>query len=286
MKTLICLNTCARALNIKALSWGYIDFCKDKDNYDFIISLDGIDDKTIDYCNKFNIPLLYSEEREGVGLSKNRVLESYRDYDYYFFIEDDAELLNPAIFDIHIELSKKLDIHHFSLFDRSRFKEITDNTKHKEYNIIHSLYGGAPFNFFTRKGLDKVGGFHTLFAKFKRFGHTEHTYRFVNNNLSKYPFNVIENLIEGYCRWNDPLSVTQIKVATTKNRLFKDEEDLINLKLKYFELKTISKYTILNTNKEIIKDKNSFIYKFIFYTNINLLNTLRKIKRLIVGFIK
>jgi hypothetical protein len=286
MKTLICLNTCARALNIKALSWGYIDFCKDNNNYDFIISLDGIDEKTIDYCNKFNIPLLYSEEREGVGLSKNRVLESYKDYDYYFFIEDDAELLNPKIFDIHIELSKKLDIHHFSLFDRSRFKEIIDNTKYKEYNIIHSLYGGAPFNFFTKEGLDKVGGFHTLFAEFKRFGHTEHTYRFVNNNLSKYPFNVIENLIEGYCRWNDPLSVTQIKVATTKNRLFKDEEVLINSKLKYFKLKTISKYTILNIDKEIIKDKNIFIYKFIFYTNINVLNTLRKIKRLIIGFIK
>ena len=43
---------------------------------------------------------------------KNRVIEYFSEYDNYFFIEDDVELLNPEVFDIHVSLAQKLNIQH------------------------------------------------------------------------------------------------------------------------------------------------------------------------------
>lgn len=286
MKTLICINTCDRVSNIKAFLGDYINFVNSKKEFDIVVSLDGSDEKTINYCNEFNIPLVYSDNREGVGLSKNRVLELFKNYDYYFFIEDDVELLNTDVFNIHIELANKLNIHHFSLFENSRIRNIIEKTSIGKYTIIHSLYGSAQVNFFTKIGLEKVGGFHTLFAKYKRFGHTEHTYRFVNANLNKYPFNIIEDLIDNYFRWNDPISVTKIKVTTTQNRLFEDEEKLIEKKLEYFPLKTISKYYLLNKNTTPRYDIKSNNYKKQFYFNLALLNFIRTIKRNTIGLFR
>lgn len=285
MRALICINTCDRALNIKALIWEYIEFCKTRKDFDFIISLDGKDEKTIQYCKKHSIPLLYSDEKEGVGLSKNRVLKEFPEYDYYFFIEDDTELLNPDVFDIHIDMSKKLNIHHFSLFDRSRIRNIIKKEKVDDKTIIYAKYGSAQFNFFTKEGIKKVGGFHTEFAKYKRFGHTEHTYRFVNAGLSKYPFVIIEDLLEGYLRWNDPISVTKLKVKSTSNRLFIEEEKLIEKKLKFYPLQTISDYYVINKEKmdceKIEVDKFKKLYKLQFYAGMNALNLLRSVKRLL-----
>ena len=85
-KSLICITTCNRVSAIKAVIWDYINFCKKNDSFDFLISLDGDDKETVRYCEKHNIPLVYSKVREGVGLSKNRVLKTYSEFDYYFFI--------------------------------------------------------------------------------------------------------------------------------------------------------------------------------------------------------
>jgi len=118
MKNLICINTYKSLFLVKAFIWDYILFARENNNYDFILSLDGNDDKTIEYCKKYNIPLIYSEENEGLGISKNRVIKSFPNYDNYFFIEDDVELLNADVFDIHIQLSQQLNIDHFSLHER------------------------------------------------------------------------------------------------------------------------------------------------------------------------
>ena len=283
MKNLICINTYKSADLIKALVWDYIDFVQHNDNYDFIVSLDGSDQETITYCKTYNIPLLYSEQNEGVGLSKNRVIESFGEYDNYFFIEDDIELLNPEVFDLHIKLSQALDIHHFSLFEARRMRQHVNTIEHGEYHILQAMYGGAPFNFFTKKGLDTVGGFHTLFARYKRFGHTEHTYRFVNNGLSDYPFNIVQECLEGYFRWNDPISRIKLNVAVSENGLFMDEEKLIEEKLTFFPLQTLSSYTTINqsamVNKgEIQNDTKVTQHKNIFYTKLFILNTLRSVK--------
>lgn len=269
---------------IKAIVWEYINFVKSRDDFYLVVSLDGNDEGTVEYCTKHGIALIYSDENEGVGLAKNRVLATFGGFDYYFFIEDDVELINPKVFDICIELSQKSGIHHFSLFDKCRIINELDRTKEGAYTIIHSEFGGAPFNFFTKEGLDKVGGWHDMFATYKRFGHTEHTYRFVNAGLCRYPFNVVEELIDGYLGWNDPISVTKIKVETTQNRLFKGENELLEQKLTFYPIKTICPFHLVGSldKATIKKDHLAFLHKLKFKLHMWGLNTLRQIKRSLV----
>ena len=262
-------------------------FVKSNNDYDFVISLDGVDKETIEYCQQYHIPLLYSEENEGVGLSKNRVIEHFPDYDNYFFIEDDVELLNPEVFDIHVSLAQKLNIPHFSLFEANRIKKKMNVVTFENYHIIQAMYGSAQVNFFTKTGLNTVGGFHTEFAKYKRFGHTEHSYRFYYTGLSKYPFQIIEECIEGYFRWNNPKSRTKLNVQSSENSLFMGEEELLKNKLTFFPLQTLSKYHCINVENvenstDIHIDSNFKSNKKKFYFKSGFINVLKKIKRIIL----
>jgi hypothetical protein len=243
MKKLICINTCNRLEHIKAYAYDFIKFCQNNDGYDFVVSLDGEDSDTINFCNKYHIPLVYSQRREGVGISKNRVLKKFNGYDYYFFIEDDVELINGEIFEKYIKVADRCGFLHMSLDDKWRFfgNEALDNCG--DERVIYYNYGSAGFNFFTREGIEKVGGFHTEFAKYKRFGHTEHTYRFVNVGLHERAFITLESCFEGYCNWHNPPSVTTPGgFKTTKNWIMEDEQGIIDKKLRYFPVKTLSKY--------------------------------------------
>ncbi len=285
MKNLICINTYNSVQLVKSFIWDYIEFAKSNEEYDFVVSLDGSDSDTIAYCQAHNVPLVYSDANEGVGISKNRIIESFGDYDYYFFIEDDIELLNPEVFDIHIKLSKALDIHHFSLFEARRIRNQKGCLESEGYHIIQAMYGGAPFNFFSKKGLDIVGGFHTKFAEYKRFGHTEHTYRFVTNGLSSHPFLIIQELLDGYFRWNDPISRIKISVEVSENRLFMEEEKLIQEKIKFFPLETLSVYHTSNIEnmtalENVIIDPNIKQHKQKFYFKLFFLESLRKLKNI------
>jgi len=287
LKNLICINTYKSISLVKTFIWDYIIFVKANRDYDFVISLDGIDKETIEYCQQYHIPLIYSEENEGVGLSKNRVIEYFPNYDNYFFIEDDVELLNPEVFDIHVTLAQKLNIPHFSLFEADRIKKKMDVVTFENYHIIQAMYGSAQVNFFTKVGLEKVGGFHTEFAKYKRFGHTEHTYRFYHSGLSKYPFQIIEECIEGYFRWNNPKSRIIVNVESSENRLFVGEEELIGNKLTFYPLQTLSEYYCTNIENvenitDIRIDSNFKRNKKMFYFKSDLINTLKKIKRMIL----
>ncbi len=262
MKALIAITTCKRLSNIKAHALNYIDFCNRDPDFDFVIALDGNDEDYLVFCEQWDIPLLYSEDREGVGISKNRVYREFAHYDYYFFLEDDAELLDPAVFRGHIEVSEKSGIPHFSLFEPHGSREIIEYSQVGEYRLIHSKYGSAQFNFFTGKGLSAVGGWHDAFAKPKRYGHTEHTYRFVHAGLSKYAFNVIENfsLHCDYFIWHDPPSVS----AHNSNELDVHgiaavERKVMDLELAHYEVMTPGPYRY-NGKK---RDRNEKIAHFL-----------------------
>jgi hypothetical protein len=151
------------------------------------------------------------------------------------------------------------------------------------YHIIGALYGGAPFNFFTREELEKVGGFHTEFAKYRRFGHTEHSYRFYHAGLSDYPFQIIEECISGYIGWHEPTSRIKVNVAASENRLFVGEEELITQKLTYFPLQTLSPYYThhlenVSHTENVRIDDHYPRYKKRFFLKMKLLNQARKLK--------
>lgn len=284
MKNLICINTYNSASLIQTFVWDYILFAGSNSEYDFVVSLDGTDQQTIDYCKLYGIPIIFSDKNEGVGISKNRVIKTLPDYDHYFFIEDDVELLNPDVFDIHIKLSKELGIHHFSLFEKERIVSIQNIRKAGDFHIISALYGSAQVNFFTKAGLDKVGGFHTGFAKYKRFGHTEHSYRFYHIGLSNAPFQIIQECIDGYFGWHNPVSRVKLNLSTSKNHLFTGEEELIKQKLTYFPVQTLSAFhsinpEMVNQTGKIKIDTNFRKYKKRFHQKMALLDQARTIKR-------
>lgn len=284
-KSLICITTCKRIDALRAIVWDYLDFCTGNDSFSFLVSLDGDDPNVNAFCKNHNIPVLYSKEREGVGLSKNRVLEAYPEFSYYFFIEDDVVLLNPAVFQIHIDVSENSGIPHFSLFSRDRIIDQDGGTKVGEFDVLHARYGSAQFNFFTRKGIDTVGGFDLSFAKIRRFGHTEHSYRFVNAGLCKYPFNIIDQCIDGYMRWTEPGTVTRVKVQKTENRLYRVEADLIAKKNKWQPAKTLSEYVRPNSLDLDAVRRSRFeeVYRSYYIGKVCLLDGLRFIKRLVRG---
>lgn len=207
--------------------------------FDFLLSLDGKEQSYIDFCNEFEIPLLYSDEREGVGLSKNRVLSKFPSYDYYFFIEDDIELIDDRIFKIHIDVAKETGFHHFTSSGMQHVSGEIDTETGKK--IIKADFGGGTFNFFTKKGLDTVGGWHTIFAKHRRYGHTEHTYRFYNAGLQPSPFLFIEETLKMTLIHPTP-HVTNPQERVIDNRFIEDEGNLFHKKLKFYPLMTISDY--------------------------------------------
>jgi hypothetical protein len=244
-KTLICINTCKRLDFVKLFCIDYINFCSNDTRFKFIISLDGNANDYIDFFSIGKISYVYSEEIEGVGFSKNRVLKIYPNFDFYFFIDDDVELINYDYFDQQIQIALKSGIHHFSVGNIEYFYNKSGSTIVDGIEIDHYMYGPGTVNFFTSKGIEKVGGWHSIFAKYKRFGHTEHSYRLYNNGLCPSPFNVVKKFTTGFFRWYDPPSVTKYFCSQSEldNYGIADVEvNVIHDKLKVFPITTFSKY--------------------------------------------
>jgi hypothetical protein len=252
---LIVITTCKRIEIIKQTIWEYIKFVNSDANFNFVLSLDGEETEYLNFAEKYEIPLIYSKEREGVGLSKNRVLKQFPNYDYYFFIEDDVYLLDASIFNLYIRASQAERIPHMMVYGCTNIERVEKN---EHYTLVYSTIGGAAFNFFSKKGLEKVGGWNTLFSKYKRFGHTEHSYRFFHQSLQKSPFISIkeaENMILVF----DPPHVTKIYSETNERGLCQEEQGLINNKTNYFPLQTISPYYFNNKTTSYNQKAADFI---------------------------
>jgi len=238
-RSLITITSCNRLQEVKKFIWDYLKFVNSNNEFHFVLSLDGNNQTYIVFCETYDIPLIYSEEREGVGLSKNRVLTQFPDYDYYFFIEDDVELINESIFNHCIGIYNKTGYPHLC----GNYDHAIENTKaYGEYTLDKSYSGGGYFSFFTNEGLKNVGGWNTLFAKYKRFGHTEHTYRFYHSKLQPSPF-IFSRELNDMIMIHDVVSVTKHSGLQMDNmQLVIDERKLIDQKTTYFPLSTLSPF--------------------------------------------
>jgi hypothetical protein len=242
-RALIAFLTCNRALHLKRYASHYLAHCRRDRNFDFLISLDGRDEASVRFCDDLGVPLLSSEEREGVGLSKNRVLARFGHYDYFFFIEDDAELLDGSVFREHIRVAEAASLHHLTLMERGEARGVSRQERVLGHRVLFARYGGAQFSFFTRQGLDAVGGWHPLFASYRRFGHTEHSCRFVNRGLAETPFVLVESLSDCLL-WHYPPSVTPPHAGKTnpESELALAEEELMARRLTFFPVTTLSPF--------------------------------------------
>jgi hypothetical protein len=242
-RALVCITTCERPNFLRRYLSHFARFCAEDPRFSLLVSADGTEAETMRFCGEWQVPLLHSSEREGVGISKNRVLERFPDFDYYFFVEDDVELIDGTVFPAHVELAQASDIHHFSLFSERRLGEPVGESLVAGHRIAHSFVGSARFNFFTAEGLRQVGGWHPRFAEYRRWGHTEHSYRFYNAGLAPAPFNVATELSYA-CIWHLHPSVTPLSLGGDEEHIVAPERELIDQKLRHVPLQTFSPYEL------------------------------------------
>lgn len=300
-KALICITSCNRLEEVKKYILPFIDVVNKTDAFHFVLAHDGFAENYKEFCEEFEIPLIYSDAREGVGLSKNRVIQQFPDFDHYFFIDDDVELVNPVIFNQHIVFATQNNFHH--LVSTRFFNTVkTENIQGKQIN--YGLIGGGYFSYFSKKGIELVGGWHTDFAKYRRYGHTEHSCRFVNVGLAKFPFTVLDQCINMLII-HSPEHVTQPDSINydKEDEIFNGEKDIINQKLKHFDLKTLSQFhfngfstsnnkkvdTYLLQNKSIYplisENRSKVLAEYYFLSIATTNNYLNKCKFFILSFI-
>ncbi len=244
-RSLVCITSCCdRTHFIQAFAPPYIAFCTDNDSYDFLLAFDGPSEAIESWCEEWEVPLLISEQSEGVGLSKNRVLTAYPDYDYYFFFDDDVELIHERFFDEQIEVAEALQVPHFSLHRQERLYEQGPAINWGEHRILRAFFGGAPVNFFTQEAIQLIGGWHTEFAQYRRWGHTEHTYRLYHQKKVAYPFHLVETLLPCFLLHDPPSAVQLNKSHQGTFGLAKPEQALIKQQLEYFPVNTLAPFHI------------------------------------------
>jgi hypothetical protein len=239
-RALVCITTCNRLNYLRRYLPHFARFCVDDQRFTLVVAVDGTEPETLRFCDEMAIPVVYSDKREGVGISKNRALLTFPDFDYYFFLEDDVELWDGSVFPAHVELAQASSVHHFSLFERNGLRRPTGDSLVEGRRIRHGLYGGADFNFYTSTGLQTVGGWHPIFAQYRRWGHTEHSYRVSRAGLAPAPFNVALHLLDT-CIWHTPETVTRVdSVTVDEDQIAAPEREVMDQELTYVPVQTLS----------------------------------------------
>ncbi len=239
-EALICVTTCQRVGALRRYLPHLARFCAADPRFRLVVALDGDEADTRAFCDRWEIPLVWSDRREGVGLSRNRVLERFGDFAYYFFLDDDVEVIDGSVFPAHVDLHLASDIHHFSLFERGGVRRRTGTSDVGGVRLTHGMYGGGQFGFYTGAGLRAVGGWHPDFAEYRRWGHTEHSFRFMRAGLAPAPFNVAEGLAD-LCIWHYPPTVTRVEgVPVDADQIAGPERALIDQALRHVPLRTIA----------------------------------------------
>ncbi len=237
-RALVCVTTCDRPQYVRRYLPHFAELCARDPRLSLLVSLDGADEETVRFCQEWGIPLVSSERREGVGIAKNRAFVRFPEFDHYFFVEDDVELVDGSVFAAHVELARASGIHHFSLFNRARVRKPTGESTIAGHRVLHGMFGSAGFNFFTGPGLEQVGGWHPRFAEYRRWGHTEHSYRFYRSGLAPAPFNVARDLADT-CIWHLHPSVTRATLLPADaDQITAPERELIEQELRHVPFET------------------------------------------------
>jgi hypothetical protein len=234
------VTTCDRLGYLRRYLPHFAEFCRRDPRFSLLVALDGQDPAYVDFCEVWQVPLVYSERPEGVGLSKNRVLTRFPDFDYYFFLDDDVELVDGSAFPTHVALSRESGIHHFSLFERGGVRDPSGESLISGQRVVHGAYGGGQLSFFSREGLQAVGGWHPRFAEYRRWGHTEHSHRFPRVGLAPAPFNVAEDLSDAFI-WHYPPAVSPMNVLERDDdQLVSPERELMEQELTHVPIETMA----------------------------------------------
>jgi hypothetical protein len=233
---LIALTTCGRPQLVEKNLRCLMDCLVGLSGFDLVVSIDGLsvpgNIETLSLVQAMGVDCIVSDEPEGVGISKNRVMALLGHYQHYFFLEDDVEVLRAELFTQTIEMYLQTGIHHFSMHEPARLHTEGKPTFLPSGDMIrHAQFGSAQVNFFSHKALSLVGGWHQQFGLLRRGGHTEHSYRVFHGGLCPAPFNYIDKLVDSCC-WHNPDSiVSSMGYLVGANRLFEIENELMTHRL-------------------------------------------------------
>ena len=252
-RILVAITTCSRPDSIRANLAQILRCVKEVGRADLTVAVDGLsvpgNQKSLDFALSMGISCVVSDHPEGVGISKNRVVALLGGYEFYFFVEDDVEVLSSRLFSEHVNLHLESGIHHFSLHHPDRLLDgVSSTTLASGSTIQHAMYGSAQVSFFTRTALQRVGGWHPAFASLRRGGHTEHSYRIYRSQLCPAPFNLSESLLDA-CTWSNPPHVVDPRdtgYALAENRLFELENELIEKKIAFMPFSATSAGRMVN----------------------------------------
>jgi glycosyltransferase involved in cell wall biosynthesis len=128
---------------------------------------------------------------KGVGIAKNSALKFLLEQkcDYFFLMEDDIIIKDPAVFEEYIKMHVDTGIHHFNYSQHGLMNKYPGSDTPSPKTVIQyknskvALYPhcvGA-FSFYTRKCLEKVGLMDEKF--YNATEHLEHTYRIIQNKM-------------------------------------------------------------------------------------------------------
>lgn len=243
-KMLVAVTTCNRASLLRRLLPRLAAAVGNDSRIALFVAVDGNDEEVLAFCERWQVPSLHGSNRVGVGITKNRVLDAYPNFDYYCFLDDDVELRDGRVFERLVALSRATSIPTFTLGHPSWIKSIRGETTAIGERIKHCDYGPGAFNFFSAPALFQVGGWHPRFAQYRRFGHTEHSQRFVNAGLAPSAFNVVTTLTDA-CAWLMPPSVARpAEVEFDVHEIAEPERELMQTALTGYPIVPFAPYLI------------------------------------------
>lgn len=124
-----------------------------------------------------NVKIIINESNSGVGVSKNKIMKYFYDknYDYFFTLEDDIDIINQDVFLKYIECSQKtgFDYINFALHGDHNSTCSYANKNNYIYKIYPNIVGA--FTLYTPKLIEEIGYHDEKF--FNAMEHVEYTYR-------------------------------------------------------------------------------------------------------------
>ena len=139
---------------------------------------------------EYDAKIIEHDKNVGVGKSKNEALKYLMDEgcEHLFLIEDDMEIIHPAVFSKYIEASEKTGIEHFNFGFHGPGNKIKGEpvpNKIKRINgvvvFLNKTLVGS-FSYYSRNCIEKVGYFDEYFVNC--MDHVDHTYRIIKEGLT------------------------------------------------------------------------------------------------------
>lgn len=192
MKIGIGIPTYNRLESLKILIQQIRDLCDLP--YDLFVSIDSSTDGTKEWLDQEGIENNW-HEHAGIAHTKNYIIKRFKDYDYFFIIEDDVRILKRGVFGLFVRATQLSGIHHFNfLTPYQRCASSKGSQKFEDIEILYSQILGGTFSSFTKEVVRKVG---YMRPEFKGYGyeHCEYTLRVGRAGLTTtwYNFAHIKN---------------------------------------------------------------------------------------------